>query len=220
MTCRNVRLTEGDEVDEQNLVRQWNELEVDHLHDRPHHPVLGQGVEVCAFQLLPRIGALQQRHGAEEAEQVGASEHGLVGEDASDDLEVGLSRDNDLLLEETEPLDSGRTEHAAAVEDHAAGAGEVMVLEALLLDELLGHGVAGREEDARGDGLGEDWARGQLGLVPVDALAGGMRSEGSLAQHTSATSWAMRCGRGVSSVRFRKGRWSMVNGRGCETKPL
>jgi hypothetical protein len=25
--------------------------------------------------------------------------------------------------------------------------------------------------------LGEDWARGQLGLVPVDALVGGMRSE-------------------------------------------
>ena len=150
-------------------MRQWNELEVDHLHDRPHHPVLGQGVEVCAFQLLPRIGALQQRHGAEEAEQVGASEHGLVGEDARDDLEVGLARDNDLLLEETEPLDSGRTEHAAAVEDHAAGAGEVMVLEALLLDQLLGHGVASREEDAGGDRLGKDRARGQLGLVPVGA---------------------------------------------------
>ena len=174
---QNVRLTEGYEVHEQDLVRQWNELEVDHLNKRPHHPVLGEGVPVCGLQLLPRVSALQQRHGAEEAEQVGASEHSLIGEDARDDLEVGLARNNNLFLEEAEPLDSGRTEHATAVEDHAAGAGEVMVLEALLLDQLLGHGVAGREEDASGDGLGEDWARGQLGLVPVDALVGGMGSE-------------------------------------------
>ena len=215
-----LKLTEGDEVDEEDLVRQRHELEVGELHNGPDHPVLGQRVEVCALQLLLRVGTLKDGHGAQEAEQVGTSEHSLIREDTRDDLKVGLARDDNLLLEETEPLDSGRTEHAAAVEDHAAGAGEVMVLEALLLDELLGHGVAGREEDARGDGLGEDWARGQLGLVPVDALAGGMRSEGSLAQHTSATSWAMRCGRGVSSVRFRKGRWSMVNGRGSETKPL
>lgn len=189
-----MRLTEGDEVDEQNLVRQWDELEVDHLHDRPHHPVLGQGIEVCRFQLLSRVGALQQRHGAEEAEQVGASEHGLVGEDARDYLKVGLARDHDLLLEKAEPLDGGRTEHATAVEDHAAGTGEVVILEALLFDELLGHGVAGREEDAGGDGLGKNRARGQLGLVPVNALAGGIRSEGRRGQLTSATSWT-RCGR-------------------------
>jgi hypothetical protein len=53
-----------------------------------------------------------------------------------------------------------------------------VVLEALLLDELLGHGVTGREEDACGDGLGKDWARGQLGLVPVVALVGNTRNEG------------------------------------------
>lgn len=155
-------------------MRQWNELEVDHLNERPHHPVLGQRVPVCGLQLLSRVGALQQRHGAEETEQVRASKHGLVGEDARDDLEVGLARDNDLFLEEAEPLDGGRAEHATAVEDHATGAAQVMVLEALLVDELLSHGVAGREEDACGDGLGKDRARGQLGLVPVDALAGGM----------------------------------------------
>jgi hypothetical protein len=212
--CPDVKLTEGDEVDEQNLVRQWNELEVDHLNKRPHHPVLGEGVPVCGLQLLPRVGALQQRHGAEEAEQVGASEHGLIGEDTRDDLEVGLARDNDLFLEEAEPLDSGRTEHATAVEDHAAGAAEVVVLEALLVDELLSHGVAGREEDAGGDGLGEDWARGQLGLVPVDALVGGTRRE-----DVEQCIPAQHLGRGVvvcevvcrvSSVRFRKGQWSMV----------
>ena len=41
-----------------------------------------------------------------------------------------------------------------------------MVGEALALDELLGHGVTGREEDSGGDGLGKERARGQLGLVP------------------------------------------------------
>lgn len=187
-----VRLTQRDEVDEQDLVRQRHELEVDHLDNGPHHPVLGQCVEVCTFQLLSRVGALQQRHGAEEAEQVGASEHGLIGEDARDDLKVGLARDNDLLLEEAEPLDSSRAEHAAAVEDHATGTGEVVVLDALLLDQLLGHAVAGREEDACGDGLGKDRARGQLGLVPMVALAGITRSRGYRAPRTSATSWA-RC---------------------------
>jgi hypothetical protein len=42
-----------------------------------------------------------------------------------------------------------------------------VVLEAFLLNELLGHGIAGREEDCGGDALGEQWARGQLSLVPT-----------------------------------------------------
>lgn len=43
-----------------------------------------------------------------------------------------------------------------------------MVLQALFLDKLLGHGVAGCEEDRGGDALGEQWARGQLSLVPAE----------------------------------------------------
>lgn len=117
-----LRLTEGDEVDEEDLVRQRHELEVGELHDRPDHPVLGQRVEVCALQLLLRVGALQQRHSAQEAEQVGASKHSLIGEDACDNLKVGLAGDDDLLLKEAEPLCSGRTEDAATIEDHATSA--------------------------------------------------------------------------------------------------
>jgi len=45
-----------------------------------------------------------------------------------------------------------------------------VVAEAFALDELLGHGVAGCEEDGGCDGLGEERARGQLGLVPDMAL--------------------------------------------------
>ena len=184
-----LKLTEGDEVDEEDLVRQRHELEVGELYDRPDHPVLGQRVEVCALQLLLRVGALEDGHGAQEAEQVGASKHSLIREDTCDDLKVGLARDDDLLLEETEPLDGGRTEDAAAVEDHAASAGEVVVLDALLLDQLLGHGVASREEDAGGDGLSEDRARGQLGLVPIGATVSEARMRGVDGERTSAASW-------------------------------
>lgn len=169
-----LKLTEGNEVNEEDLVWQRHELEVGELHNGPDHPVLGQRVEVCALQLLLRVGTLKDGHGAQEAEQVGASEHSLIREDTRDDLKVGLARDDNLLLEETEPLDGGRTEDAATVEDHAAGTREVVVLEALLLDQLLGHGVASREEDAGGNRLGKDWARGQLGLVPVGATVSEM----------------------------------------------
>jgi sirohydrochlorin ferrochelatase len=183
-----LRLTEGDEVDEKDLVRQRHELEVGELHNRPHHPVLGQRVEVCALQLLPRVGALEQRHGAQEAEQVGTSEHCLVGEDTRDDLKVGLARDDNLLLEEAEPLHGGRAEDAASVEDHAAGTAEVVVLESFLFDEMLGHAIASREEEASRDGLGEDWARGQLGLVPFGANVSEVRVYLCDELHTSATS--------------------------------
>lgn len=185
-----LELTEGDEVDEEDLVRQRHELEVGELHNGPDHPVLAERVEVCALQLLLRVGALEDGHGAQEAEQVGASKHSLIREDTRDDLKVGLARDNDLLLEETEPLDGGRTEDAAAVEDHAASTCEVMILDALLLDQLLGHGVASREEDAGGDRLGKDRARGQLGLVPVGVTVSEARIYGRDGQLTSAASWA------------------------------
>lgn len=58
-------------------------------------------------------------------------------------------------------------ERTSAVEGHAAGSSEFVVLEAFLLDELLGHGITGCEEDGGGDALGEQWARGQLSLVPT-----------------------------------------------------
>lgn len=54
----------------------------------------------------------------------------------------------------------------SAVEDHAAGAGQVMLLQALLVDGLLGDDVAGAEEDGRGDDLGQQGPLEQLGLVP------------------------------------------------------
>ena len=54
----------------------------------------------------------------------------------------------------------------SSVESHSACTCELVVLETLLLDQLLSHGITSREEDGRGDGLGEERARGQLHLVP------------------------------------------------------
>ena len=66
-----------------------------------------------------------------------------------------------------------------------------MILDALLLDQLLGHGVASREEDTGGDGLGKDRARGQLGLVPIGATVSEVRIYRRGGQRTSAASWAI-----------------------------
>lgn len=62
-----------------------------------------------------------------------------------------------------------------------------MVSESLLFDELLSHGVASREQDAGGDGLCEDWARGQLGLVPIGETISGLSILVHLEIRTSAT---------------------------------
>lgn len=55
----------------------------------------------------------------------------------------------------------------SAVEGHARGAGELVLLDALLLDGLLGDDVARGEEDGGGDALGEQGPGGQAGLVPL-----------------------------------------------------
>lgn len=56
------------------------------------------------------------------------------------------------------------------VEGHAASAGDIVLLDALLIDGLLGDDIAGAEEDRRGDGLGEEGPGGQPGLVPESCV--------------------------------------------------
>ena len=58
----------------------------------------------------------------------------------------------------------------ATVESHSTSTGQLMVLPTFLLHQLLGHGVSGCEEDSSRDALGEQWARGQLHLVPRSEL--------------------------------------------------
>lgn len=58
-------------------------------------------------------------------------------------------------------------EHTASVQSHAAGAGELVALNALLLDDLLGDDIAGREEHRRGDALREQRPGRQFALVPT-----------------------------------------------------
>lgn len=162
-----LQLTQGDHIDHQDPMLEWHELEVCELHEWPNHPVALQGVEVCAVQLILGAASFHDCHARQEDKQVGTSEHCLVRGDTSNDLEVWLARNHHLLLEEAEPLGGCWTEDCTSVESHATCTCEVLVLNALLLDQLLSHCVAGCEEDGSGDGLGEERAGGQLGLVPV-----------------------------------------------------
>jgi hypothetical protein len=81
---------------------QRHKLEINSLNHRPHHPILLQRVPVRAIQLVLRARALHERHAAEEDEEVGAGEDGLVAGDAGDDLGVFVAED-DFVLQEFEP---------------------------------------------------------------------------------------------------------------------
>lgn len=62
-------------------------------------------------------------------------------------------------------------ERTTTVESHAARTGEIVRLEATLLNELLGRDVARREQDGRGHSLGEQRPSGQLAIVPFETLS-------------------------------------------------
>lgn len=53
-----------------------------------------------------------------------------------------------------------------AVEGHATGASQVMLLQTTLLDELLSRDVARCKEDGGGDGLCKQRPGGQPAVVP------------------------------------------------------
>lgn len=145
---------------------QWHKLEVCELHRRPDHPVFLQCREVRILQLLRWISALHNGHAAQEAEQIGTSEHRLICEDSRDDLQVWFAWDDDLSLQKREPHRGCWTKDTSTIQRHAACSCPLLILNAFLFNSLLGHGVTGREEDGGRDRLGEERARSQLGLVP------------------------------------------------------
>lgn len=61
-------------------------------------------------------------------------------------------------------------ELTTAVEGHAACAGPFVLLEAALIDELLGGDVTGREEDGGGDALREQRTSRESCLIPRDEV--------------------------------------------------
>lgn len=163
-------LTKRNNVDNQHPVLQRHKLEVCELHNRPNHPILLQRIEIRALQLLLRIRPLHNRHTAQKHEQIAARKHDLIRSHSGHNLQVGTTRDAHFLLQEAEPFCGRGTEDAAAVEGHAGCAAEFVVGEAFALHKVLGHGVAGCEEDGCCDGLGEEGARGQFGLVPGGSI--------------------------------------------------
>lgn len=83
--------SQRNDVDEQNSVMQRNKLEVDHLNERPNHPIALQCRPVALLQLVLRTCTLHYSHTAEEAEQVGTGEDGLIGGYSGQDFGVLVS---------------------------------------------------------------------------------------------------------------------------------
>ena len=81
---------------------QRHQLEVHALNERPNHPVRLQRRPVALIQLILRAATFHDGHAAEEDEEVGAGEDGLVAGDAGEDLGV-LVLEDDFVLEELEP---------------------------------------------------------------------------------------------------------------------
>ena len=173
---------------------QGEEGEVDELDERPDHPVGLERRPPRLLEALLGAGALHGGHAAEEDANHDGREERLVAADAGERLEARVAQ-VDAAGQDAEPRRGDGSKDAcnnsafmpsaamsvggrrrrkanrkgrltAAVEGHAAGAGQVMLLQALLLNELLRRDVARGEEHRRGDALGEQRARRQLGVVP------------------------------------------------------
>lgn len=95
-------------VDEEHTVVDWDKGEVDHLNKWPDHPVTLQCALVGSSKLLARADALEDRHGAQEDEQVGWCENKLVDGNTCADLEL-LVLEADLGLKKLEPRSRSRS---------------------------------------------------------------------------------------------------------------
>ena len=144
---------------------QWYQFEVDRLHRWPHHPVLFQRRTVCALQFLLWISPLQVSHTTQETKEIRRREDCLVDQHPSGDGRIGTFQ-VDVLLQKPEPQSCTGAEDSysyelsgscsfvrgnvsrktSAVERHAAGPCQTMVLGANTLDTLLAHDISGREE--------------------------------------------------------------------------
>ena len=61
----------------------------------------------------------------------------------------------------------GEGELTSTIQCHSTSSCKIVILDTLLLNQLLRHCIAGREEHRGGDTLRQEWARGQLHLVPA-----------------------------------------------------
>ncbi len=99
----------GDDIDGKDAMLKGHELEVDHLHKGPDHPVGREGGEVALLELLLGRTALEHGHAPEEHADEGRREQQLVAGHAGHDLGV-LVPENDALREDLEPGCRGRAE--------------------------------------------------------------------------------------------------------------
>ena len=93
---------DGETVNEENAVVDWDKGKVDHLNKWPNHPITLQRALVGSSELLAWAYSLKNGHGAQEDEQVGWRKDKLVDGNTCTDLEL-LVLEANLGLEELEP---------------------------------------------------------------------------------------------------------------------
>ena len=84
-----------------------------------------------------------------------------------------------------------------------------MVLPALLLNQLLGQGIARREEHGSRDALGQEGARGQLHLVPRSRSAAALFTAANAIQIPENQQWEAYH-RSILAVKSDKASWKCV----------
>ena len=100
-----------DNIDDQNSVMQWNQLEVDSLDEGPNHPVCCQCWPVALLQLVSRTCTLHDGHAAEEDKQVDSSKYSLIASNSGKNFGI-LVLKNDFVLQELEPSCCSWTENS------------------------------------------------------------------------------------------------------------
>ena len=103
-------LTQTKKIHKQQPPLQRHKLEIHRLlHQRPHHPIRSQRFPIRSSYSGSRILPLQQRHRAQEHEQIRRGEEGLVCDYARGDGAVSGS-EVDVGGEEAEPSCCGGAE--------------------------------------------------------------------------------------------------------------
>lgn len=160
-----------------------DEGEVDDLNERPEHPVGLEGRPPGGLDSLLGVVSFHGGHAAKEDADHDGCKGELIASHTSESFNLSVAR-VDVASEETKPgcrngakddyreliSDSNLVDSlkmlTATVQGHATCSNQVMLLHALLLDELLSRDITSSKEHRSGDALGEQRASSQAGVVP------------------------------------------------------
>ncbi len=75
-------LTQTHYINKEQPSLQWHILKIHRLHQWPHRPIRSEGIRVATGDFLRRVLPLENRHDAQENEEVGGGKQSLVGDHA------------------------------------------------------------------------------------------------------------------------------------------